>query len=607
MNRLIVRFIEELHTRQARAGRRTGSRMYATPALLAAFLGTALGATPEDPLPRQRQPTALCLSADGARLFVANGRSGSLSVVDLTSAKVVAERDVGRGLADLAALPGEPRLLAVDQAGDALLLLEERDNSVRTLERLAVASDPISLAVAPGGGSCVVASRGSRRLTFIRVSPATGSGQLLLEVSRTLDLPFSPRNMVLVRSGARLVVADAFAGRLAVIDPTQGTLESVRALPAHNIRALAEAPDGKSLIVAHQVLHRLARTSFEDVHWGSLLNNALRVLKLDQLLAPDPGADLLKGSRQIDLGDPGNGSGDPAAAAFARDGHLVIALAGVDGIRIGTDPARLPVRTGVGRRPTALAVSADSRAVYVANTLDDTITVVDLSTGLFRASIALGSGREPSAAERGESLFFDARLSHDGWMSCHSCHTDGHSSGQSSDTLGDGGFGAPKRVPSLLGVGATGPWGWLGGFERLEDQVRQSIASTMQGPTPNASVVSDLVAYLRTLEAPAPAAPTGTAAAVERGRAVFRAQKCAECHAAPEFTSADSYDVGLIDEVGHRRFNAPSLRGVGRREPLLHDGRAATLDDVFRRYRHPRETELSDAEAADLVAFLKTL
>ena len=65
--------------------------------------------------------------------------------------------------------------------------------------------------------------------------------------------------------------------------------------------------------------------------------------------------------------------------------------------------------------------------------------------------------------------------------------------------------------------------------------------------------------------------------------------------------------VGLADEVGHRQFNPPSLRGVGRREPLLHDGRAATLDEVFRRYRHPREATLSDAEVDDLVAYLKTL
>jgi YVTN family beta-propeller protein len=574
-------------------------------------LPVALGATPEDRHPRQRQPAALCLGADAARLYVANARSGSLSVVDVKSATVVAEHGVGRGLADIALLPDGPRLrlLAVDQAADSLLLLEERerDGSVQVVARLAVAPDPVSVVVTPGGGWCVVASRWSRRLTFVAVAAGTGLGQPLLSTIRTLDLPFSPRNMVLVRSATKLVVADAFAGRLAVIDPSQGTLESVRSLPAHNIRGLAEAPGGQTLVVAHQVLHRLARTSFEDVHWGSLLNNALRVLKLDQLLDPDPGADLLKGSRHFDLGDPGNGAGDPAAAAFAPDGHLVVALAGVDEIRIGTDPARLPRRTGVGRRPAALAVGADSRAVYVANTLDDSVSVVDLSTGLFRASIALGPARDLalSAAERGERLFFDARLSHDGWMSCHSCHTDGHSSGQSSDTKGDGGFGAPKQIPSLLGAGTTGPWGWLGSFERLDDQVRQSVVSTMQGAMPNDTIVSDLVAYLHTLEAKAPAIRAD--AAVARGRAVFRAQKCADCHAPPDYTTAGPFDVGLADEVGHRQFNPPSLRGVARREPLLHDGRAATLGAVFHQHHHPRDTTLSDGDLADLLEYLKTL
>jgi mono/diheme cytochrome c family protein len=159
----------------------------------------------------------------------------------------------------------------------------------------------------------------------------------------------------------------------------------------------------------------------------------------------------------------------------------------------------------------------------------------------------------------------------------------------------------------LLGVGATGPWGWLGGFERLEDQVRQSIESTMQGPKPTEEQVSDLVAYLLTLAAPAPAAASPDEAAVERGREVFRTQGCAECHAPPEYTTPQAYDIGLADEVGHRRFNPPSLRGVGRREPLLHDGRAATLEEVFRRHRHPGDAELSPGEVADLVSFLETL
>jgi cytochrome c peroxidase len=566
------------------------------------ILAAVLFAASEEGMPRVRQPVALGLSADGSRLCVANGKAGSLSVIDTKAARVVAEQVVGQALVDLALLAGAGghQLLAVDQAADTVLLLEDHEGAFRVVTRQSVAPDPVSVVVAGDGRSAVVASRWSRTLTFLGLEATS------LKVMRSLELPFSPRNMTLVRSSARLIVADAFGGKLAVVDPASGALESVRTIPGQNIRGLAESPDGQRLVVAYQVLRRLARTSFEDIHWGSLVSNDVLLLRPDALLAPGSTGDPLRGSRAIDLGDPGNGAGDPSAVIFARDGRFAVALGGVDEVRIGSDPAHLPVRAGVGRRPMALAVSPGSDTLYVANTLDGTVSVLDLPTGLFRALIALGPRPEPTAAERGERLFTDARLSHDGWLSCQTCHTDGHSSGASSDTLGDGGYGAPKRIPSLLGAGRTGPWGWLGGFDRLEDQVRQSIASTMQGARPSDAMVADVVAYLQSLEAPAPRAASD-AAAVERGRVLFRARKCAECHAPPEYTTLGTYDVGLTDEAGHNRFNPPSLRGVGRREPLLHDGRAATLEDVFSRHGHPRQSAFSPGEIHDLVEFLRTL
>jgi DNA-binding beta-propeller fold protein YncE len=564
------------------------------------ILATLLVAAPEDQTPRLRQPAALGLSPDGARLFVANGQRGSLSIVDTKSARVVSEHDIGQEVVDLALLPDVRRLLAVDRAAGALLLLEEEGGMVRVVARQPVAPDPVTVAVAGDGRSCVVASRWSRTLTFVGLAPMS------LRVTRTLELPFSPMKLALVRGGSQLVVADAFGGKLATVDPREGTLESVRTLPGQNIRGLAESSDGHMLVIALQVLRRLAHTSFEDIHWGSLVSNDLLVVKLDALLAPGPGGDPLQGSRSIDLGNTGNGAGDPAAVAFARDGHLAVALAGVDEVRIGSDPAHLPIHAGVGRRPGALAISPDSSTLYVANRLEGTISVIDLPTGLFRAVVSLGPRPELTAADRGERFFFDARLSHDGWLSCHSCHTDGHTSGASSDTLGDGGFGAPKRIPSLLASGRTGPWGWLGDLERLDDQVRQSISSTMQGTKPSEATVADLVAYLRSLGAPAPlAARDGSA--VERGREVFRARKCAECHEPPLYTTPGTYDVGLADEVGHKRFNPPSLLGVGRREPLLHDGRARTLEEVFSRHAHPRDSRFSPGEIHDLLQFLGTL
>jgi cytochrome c peroxidase len=189
-------------------------------------------------------------------------------------------------------------------------------------------------------------------------------------------------------------------------------------------------------------------------------------------------------------------------------------------------------------------------------------------------------------------------------MSCRSCHADGQAGGLVVDTLADGGFGAPKRVTSLLGVGATGPWTWLGTVDRLEDQVRKSIETSMRGPSPSSAQVDDLTAYLRSLPPPKPMPAEGP---VERGRAIFRERKCAECHAPPEYTSEGAFDVGLVDEVGHRKFNPPSLRGVGDRASYLHDGRAATLPEVFLRHRHPRDSAWSTEEVEALAAFLRTL
>ena len=58
--------------------------------------------------------------------------------------------------------------------------------------------------------------------------------------------------------------------------------------------------------------------------------------------------------------------------------------------------------------------------------------------------------------------------------------------GRLNDNLTDGSFGTPKRVLSLLGVKDTGPWAWNGHMKDLETQVRTSLKSTMQGPTPTA-------------------------------------------------------------------------------------------------------------------------
>lgn len=582
-------------------------------AVLLLCLGLSGGLEAATPAPTEttrtpaRRPIALRFNHDGDRLFVANRASGTLSVIDARQQRVIAEHPVGTGLADLVPLPGGSFWLALDQVANSLLLLEERNGLVKVVTRESVKFDPVKLVLTQDGATCVVASRLARSLSFYSRAGTTPEPRPTLSLTGSVELPFSPQEMLLVREGATLIVADAFGGQLAVVDMENGQLRAVHSLPAHNIRGLALSPDGHSLLLAHQELNPNGRAIQDDIQWGALISNKVRVLNLDQLVDRQPEARLSPPATTDLVVDLGRFSGDPSALACARDGRIMLTLAGVDQVVTGLDASHLEIRTGSGKRPTAIALNPDQTMGYVTDRLDDTISVFEVKTGKRLTQIPLGTSRDASLEERGERLFYDARLSRGGWMSCHSCHTDGHTNGLNVDTIGDGGYGAPKRVPSLFGTSQTGPWGWTGRNDRLEEQVHQSTVTTVQGTWPTETEVTEMSAYLRTLSLPrsAPIAPSQQASA-QRGQALFAAN-CATCHAKPEYTSAHRYDVGLADEVGQRRFNPPSLRGVHFRAPLLHDGRAKTLKEVFRKFKHPRDTSWTVEEVADILTFLESL
>jgi cytochrome c peroxidase len=95
---------------------------------------------------------------------------------------------------------------------------------------------------------------------------------------------------------------------------------------------------------------------------------------------------------------------------------------------------------------------------------------------------------------------------------------------------------------------------------------------------------------------------------VERGRKVFHARNCVRCHIPPlTYSSHDLHDVGFADERGLRKFNPPSLRGIGQGYGFLHDNRAATLEEVFTKHRHKVGAGISEDELADLLRFLRSL
>jgi len=124
--------------------------------------------------------------------------------------------------------------------------------------------------------------------------------------------------------------------------------------------------------------------------------------------------------------------------------------------------------------------------------------------------------------------------------------------------------------------------------------------------------------------------------AERRGLRSFRslATRCFECHRLPTFDAPLALAIGVpSDDPGvggatgnpaqRGHFAVPTLRNVARTAPYMHDGSLATLEDVVEFYRRGggrafgaaidrvdtqiRAIDMSDAEAADLVAFLRSL
>jgi YVTN family beta-propeller protein len=591
---------------------RTNTRIVvlAMTSVVAAALNS-VGQVTNDGHPQFRGPVALVLLDDGKWLLTANRRSGSISVVDTTASRVIDEIAIGKKLSDLVAIPGRDLLLASDEEAHEVILIRHQGRKLNVVNRLPVAAYPVSVALNREGTRAFIASLWSRRLSIIDLERSPdGRDATGLKISKTIVLPFAPRKQLVVNAPAeRLIVADAFGGKLAVVDTVHGEIDHVCELPAHNIRGLALSADGCRLLVSHQILNSLARTTPDDVHWGMVMGNVVRSLKLRHVVDNAKDIDVLKECVVHPVGEAGNAAADPAEIAIVAKGLIAVALAGVGEVGFLPEVDGNMRRVEVGGRPTALVINPDASQAYVADEFRDTITVINLAAGVKAAEISLGPQPELSFVDRGERLFYDGKLSHDGWMSCHSCHTDGHSNGLLNDNLGDGAFGAPKRVLSLLGVGRTGPWAWNGEMHDLEPQIKKSVETTMRGRVPRDEQVQALAAFLKTL----PAAPSVDVSndvapeSVARGKAIFETRHCTRCHVPPEYTSSATYDVGLKDEFEYAKFNPPSLRGVGQRDELFHDNRAKSLRDVLTRFKHQLDEELPPGDLTDLLAFLRSL
>lgn len=559
------------------------------------------------------RPISLAYLRDAQRLLVANRNSGTIATLDPVNHRLISHWQVpgAEQLADMLVSNDGRFVITCSQTQNLIWLLERQDDQRFTLlEKIAVPAGPVGLSWLPTctlpNDTFTVGCQWGRAVVILQMHPEAQPGSRLV-TKHIVSLKHAARRMLSIQEGTRLLAADLFGGAVSVINTESGIVERTKVLPGHNLNGLAMMPDQKRVIVAHQILNPVAETSRDGVFWGIVMSNNVRLIPIENFLQDDRAP--LKDADIHFLGEPNHGAADPTAVALGRYDIMLTTLGGVDELAVGVHLDHSFDRVKVGRNPVAVVTDPTGDIAYVANQFSDSVSVVNIKARKVAATISLldeKSARPLTLVEKGELLFHDGNLSLDGWYSCNSCHTSGHSIGLLNDNLGDGNYGAPKRIPSLLGVADTAPFLWSGNRTDLIEQTRKSITTTMHGDEPQPEQLEALAAYMQTL-APPPRIASGDAARVARGAKLFESHNCGACHAAPSYTSADVYDVGLRDQLGRTEFNPPSLRGVRYRGPFLHDDRASTLSEVFVKYKHPKATSWSEEELADLIAFLESL
>ena len=275
---------------------------------------------------------------------------------------------------------------------------------------------------------------------------------------------------------------------------------------------------------------------------------------------------------------------------------------------------KLSSRTLKVKGPRCIAI-IDNK-VYVGMYFSDDVMVVDLKARTPKAKefCQLGPMPEMDAARRGELAWHDATLCFQNWQSCASCHPEARSDALNWDLLNDG-MGNPKNAKGMLHSLSLPPAMWHGVRVNAEKAIRTGFQYIMFSNVPEETCV-DVEEYLKSLrQLPSPKLVDGQLSEKAlRGKAVFENEKyaCVECHTGEYFTDCKMHDVGSRADYDHQDdFDTPTLRGIWRTPPYMHDGRYVDLKDVFIDGMHGDAKgavdEMTEEEADDLVEYLLSI
>jgi DNA-binding beta-propeller fold protein YncE len=576
----------------------------------------------DPPPPTFKSPLAVWVDDKGQLAYVALHTHNAVAVVDLAAGKVVREIAVDEGPVDLAVT--NDTIYVVCAKADSVVLIDRAKHTVR--QRIRVGQEPRAIWVDSTTKRVYVICHDEQSLCWWDQE----AGPI-----DKLDLIGFPR-LIGATNGLRGLLVTARQGgewlySIVATDNPPHLTGKLFINNVSNVRGQAIFNGRLGFVQAHQrPRNKVAAT---QVAQGWIFTNAVT---LPMAFGSAGGAVAL-------LDEPQRGFADPSAVVCSPDDkRLFVASAGTDAVAAIDVPsfikhatarlrergaegyggyevpddltasrhyvlARLPVQAN----PRSLSLSSDGKTLVVGNYLGDSLTFIDAVKLKVIRHIPLG-GAAPDAARRGEILFNSAKLTFQSQFSCASCHPDGGSDGLNWDLPRDG-IGNFLNTRSLLGVKDTAPYGWHASSPTLADRVVGTL-QTLHQHKPTDQEVGDLVAYLKSLPPPRPLPSLESAKeAIVRGKAIFQGKGlCSNCHKREAFDDERPHDVGTrVPGDVSALFDTPSLLGVARTAPYLHDGRAATLEEIFSKHnplqRHGAAHKLMPVEMSDLLTYLRSL
>jgi len=590
-------------------------------------------------LPKERylSPIEMAFSKDGHELYVVCQDSDEVRVVDIASGKVSRKIPVGHVPRGIGLSPDGRRLYVTNAWSDTVSVIDSA--SWEVVETLPTGFEPAGVAVDAKGDFLYVANRLSSDISVIDLKSGVEIKRLLAGRGASY-LTLSPDGKIY---GTHIYPnPGAFrtqpASEITVIDTASQTVVERKLL--RNVAGMfhiAFSSDGKLGVVAQLRPKNLIPLAHVEHGWA--FGDSLTLIGSD-----------VGGTVQVPLDELDRYYALPWGVTIAPDkSKIFLTTAGSESVTVVDVPRLLKTirtrresfvndlsasaeyvsaRIPVGHNPRGLVLSPDGERLYVANRLDDSITVIDTQTNTVANTIDLGGPKNVDALRRGERLFYTADFAFQGQFGCSNCHLDATIDGLQWDLEPDG-FG--KDIVdnrSLENLAGTEPFKWNGGNPdmptecgpRTEKFFFRSQSFTEQQLT-------DLVTFVYSL----PYRPNRyrlangeLTPAQERGQAIFErtksknglpiaeANQCTYCHSGPKYTNQKQIDVGsgkLTDRSPI--IDVPQLPNVAYSAPYLHDGSARSLEEIWTVF-NPKDThgvtnDLTKDELNDLVEYLKTL